>query len=293
MPEPIVITAAEEMQTRSRELSKAGKRIGFVPTMGALHAGHKSLIDRARRENDIVVVSIYVNPTQFCPGEDFEKYPRPFDADKQLCADAGVDYIFAPATLYDQDARTFVIVGELGDVLCGISRPGHFRGVATVVTKLLGIVRPDRAYFGQKDAQQLVIVQRLVRDLNLGCAIVPCEIVREPDGLAMSSRNRYLSASERQQALGLSRALQLCRNQVERGERDAMKLLEGMAEMLDQGPDLEIDYVAIVDAHTLQDLKELRGDVLVALAAKVGATRLIDNTRFEGLEPRGACHSGR
>ncbi|MFH0939785.1 MAG: pantoate--beta-alanine ligase [Planctomycetota bacterium] len=283
MPEPIVITTAAEMQARSREILRSGKSVGFVPTMGALHAGHRTLIDRARRENDIVVVSIYVNPTQFGPDEDLENYPRALDADKKICAAADVDYIFAPVTLYDQDARAFVLVGELTDALEGISRPGHFRGVATVVTKLLCIVRPDRAYFGRKDAQQLIIIQRLVHDLNLGCEVVPCEIAREPDGLALSSRNRYLSASERHQALALFKALNYCRDQVERGARDAMNLLQGMTEILEREMDIEIDYVAIVDAHTLQDLKTLSGDVLVALAVKVGATRLIDNTRFEGL----------
>jgi pantoate--beta-alanine ligase len=271
------------MQSRATEIRRTGKTIGFVPTMGALHAGHKSLIERARRENDVVVVSIYVNPTQFGPGEDFEKYPHMLDADKQLCGEAGADYIFAPENLYQKGARTWVEVGELEDVLCGLSRPGHFRGVATVVTKLLNIVQPDRAYFGRKDAQQLVIIQRMVADLDIPCQIVPCDIVREADGLAMSSRNRYLSASERKQALALSRALTYCRNEVGRGERDAIILMGEMAEILSQQPDLEIDYVAIVDAHTLEDIKKMEGDVLVALAAKVGATRLIDNTSFEEL----------
>ena len=281
MAESIIITAAAEMQARSRELLRSEKSIGFVPTMGALHAGHQALIDRARRENDIVIVSIYVNPTQFGPDEDFKNYPRAFDVDKKKCDAAGVDYLFAPATLYDQNARAFVLVGELEEALCGISRPGHFRGVATVVTKLLCIVRPDRAYFGWKDAQQLIIIQKLVRDLNLGCEIVPCEIVRESDGLALSSRNRYLSVSERKQALALSKALNYCRDQIEHGERDAMNLLREMTKILALEPNIEIDYVAIVDAHTLQDLKILSGDVLVALAVKIGATRLIDNARFE------------
>jgi len=283
MPEPEVIKDASEMQARAHALLRSGQSLGFVPTMGALHAGHMSLIERARRENDVVVVSIYVNPTQFGPGEDFERYPRTFDADRRKCAKAGADILFAPETLYAPDARTWVEVGGLEEPLCGMSRPGHFRGVATVVAKLLSIVRPDRAYFGRKDAQQLLIIATLARDLNLGCRIVPCETVREPDGLALSSRNRFLSPKQRMQALAIPRALGYCREQVAQGERDAMKLLGEMAEILVQQPDLEIDYVAAVDAHTLEDLKTLQGDILVAIAAKLSSTRLIDNTSFEGL----------
>jgi pantoate--beta-alanine ligase len=271
------------MAAKSKELIKAGKSIGFVPTMGALHAGHQSLLERASGENDVVVASIYVNPTQFGPGEDFEKYPRTLEADKTICGAAHVDVIFAPENLYHERSRTWVQVGELEDVMCGISRPGHFRGVATVVAKLLNITRPDRAYFGRKDAQQLVIIQTMVRDLNLGCEIVDCEIVREPDGLAMSSRNRYLSATERKQALSISKALNFCRNRINDGERDAMKLMGEMAEILQQQPDLEIDYISLTDAHTLADLKTLEGDVLAAIAAKVGKTRLIDNVGFIAL----------
>ena len=283
MSDPIVIKNAQEMQSQAREISRASQTIGFVPTMGALHAGHKALLELACEENDVTVASIYVNPTQFGPEEDFDKYPRSFDADRQLCADAGVDYIFAPESLYAGGAQIWVEVGPLADVLCGISRPGHFRGIATVVAKLLNIVRPDRAYFGRKDAQQLLIIESLARDLNLDCEIVPCETVREADGLAMSSRNRYLSPRERKHALAIPRALEYCRSQIDQGERDAMKVLGGMAEILSQQPDLEIDYVALVDAHTLTDLKILDGDVLAAIAAKVGATRLIDNAHFEAL----------
>ncbi len=279
----VVISTAGEMQAQSRQHLREGKSIGFVPTMGALHAGHQSLIERARAENDIVVVSIYVNPTQFSPGEDFDRYPRTFDADLERCAEAGTDIIFAPQNLYEQDARTFVQVGGLEDPMCGMSRPGHFRGVATIVTKLLSIVRPDRAYFGRKDAQQLLIIQTLARDLNLGCEIVPCETVREPDGLAMSSRNRYLSVTERRQALALSRALEYCRVRIQQGDRDAMKSLEGMMELLLQQPDLEVDYAVIVNARTLEDLTKISGDVLVAIAAKVGSTRLIDNAHYEAI----------
>ncbi|HYF52466.1 MAG TPA: pantoate--beta-alanine ligase [Planctomycetota bacterium] len=278
-----VVKTPADMLKLSKQWTRDGKSIGFVPTMGALHAGHVSLIERARKENDAVAVSIYVNPTQFGPGEDFSKYPRTFDEDRKLCEAAGADAIFAPDTLYGKDPRIFVDVGELGDVLCGMSRPGHFRGVATVVTKLLSIVRPDRAYFGKKDAQQLLVIEQLVKDLDLGCEIVPCPIVREPDGLAMSSRNRYLSPSERKQALCLQKALKYCETKVAAGERDAMKLMGEMAEILQKEPDVEMDYIALVDAHTLVDLKRLRGNVLVAIAAKVGSTRLIDNTSFKNL----------
>jgi pantoate--beta-alanine ligase len=280
---PVVIKSVDEMRKYSSNALKSGKSIGFVPTMGALHVGHRSLIERARKENDVVVVSIYVNPTQFGPEEDYSRYPRTFEADEKMCAEVGADAIFAPDTLYGPESRTYVEVGELGNVLCGISRPGHFRGVATVVAKLLNIVRPQRAYFGRKDAQQLLIIETIERDLNLGCDIIGCDIVRDKDGLAVSSRNQYLSPTDRRQALSLHKALEQCRIQVERGERDAMKLLEAMAEILEQQPDVEIDYVALVDAHTLDDLKTLRGDVLAAIAAKVGTTRLIDNVRFTEL----------
>jgi len=284
MTQPKIIKTIKEMHAASREFIKQGKSIGFVPTMGALHAGHAALVDRAHKENDAVVVSIYVNPTQFGAGEDFDKYPRTLDADVKLCGAAGANVIFAPDNLYGKEPRTFVNVGELDEPLCGMSRPGHFRGVATVVAKLLNIVIPDRAYFGRKDAQQLLIIETMVRDLDFGCEIVPCDIVRESDGLAMSSRNRYLSPSERKQALAISKALKYCRTKVESGERDAMKLIGEMAEILEQQPNLEIDYVALVNANTLDDLKRLRGDVLAAIAAKVGTTRLIDNARFEGID---------
>ena len=282
MSEPVVLKTPAEMTAWTKSMVKAGKTIGFVPTMGALHTGHRSLIERARKENDAVVVSIFVNPTQFGPNEDFTKYPRTFDSDKKICGDAGTDAIFnpEPATMYDKDARTFVEVGGLADNLCGLSRPGHFRGVATVVTKLFTIVRPDRAYFGQKDAQQLRIIEVMTRDLNLGCQIIGCPIVREADGLAMSSRNRYLSPEERQHALTLNQVLKHVEKRVAAGERDAMKLIGEMAEQIEGVPDAEIDYVAIVDVNTLEDIKTIEGEALAALAVKIGATRLIDNTRL-------------
>ena len=287
MPEPLIVKTVAEMSRWSKDQVKAGKTIGFVPTMGALHAGHRGLIERARRENDAVAVSIFVNPTQFGPHEDFQKYPRTFDADRKLCAEAGADCIFFPDVkeMYDKDARTWVEVGGLGDTLCGLSRPSHFRGVTTVVTKLFNIVRPDRAYFGQKDAQQLRILEVLTRDLCFGIEIVRCETVREPDGLALSSRNQYLSPGERRQALCLSRALEHYRKRVAAGERDAMKLVAEMAEMIEKEPSAEIDYVALVDANTLDDLQTLSGEVLAALAVKIGNTRLIDNVRISLPKP--------
>ena len=283
MTTPLLLTTPAEMSAWSRERLKAGKSIGFVPTMGALHAGHKSLLDRARKENDMVVASIFVNPTQFGPGEDFERYPRSFEADEHLCAGVPVDVLFhpAPKDMYAADARTFVEVGSLQDVLCGMSRPGHFRGVATVVIKLFALVRPDRAYFGRKDAQQVRILEVMTRDLNLGVQIVPCEIVREADGLAMSSRNRFLAPLERKQAQCLYQALQHCIKRVAAGETAAMKLSGEMAELIDKAaPNAEIDYVAIVDLDTLTDVAKVSGACLAALAVKIGATRLIDNARL-------------
>lgn len=285
MPELSVISDPDAMQSRARELLRAGNSVGFVPTLGALHAGHKALIERARRENDTVVVSIYVNPTQFGPGEDFTKYPRTFDADRKLCEAAGADIVFNPENLYAPDSRTFITVGGLDETMCGLSRPGHFRGVATVVTKLFNLVLPTRAYFGRKDAQQLLIIETMVRDLNLGVEIVPCETVREADGLAMSSRNKYLNKTERREALSLSRALNHFKTRVAGGERDAMALLGEMAQIfVDEDEDIEIDYISIVDAHTLEDLKAIQGDVLAAVAVKIGTTRLIDNVRVENVE---------
>jgi len=277
-----VINEIDAMRSASCDLIRSGKSIGFVPTMGALHAGHRALIEHARKENDTVIVSIYVNPTQFGPEEDFAKYPRTFDADMELCIEAGADIIFHPADLYTPNSRTFVNVGGLDETMCGLSRPGHFRGVSTVVAKLFNIVKPSRAYFGRKDAQQLLIIETMVRDLNMGIKIVPLETVREADGLAMSSRNKYLSKPERKKALTLSRALNLFKAGVEGGERDAMKLMGEMAQVfIDEDEEIEIDYIAIVDAHTLEDLKVVKGDVLAAIAVKIGKTRLIDNVRIE------------
>jgi pantoate--beta-alanine ligase len=265
-------------QARGRGLS-----VGLVPTMGALHAGHASLIRTARAETGFVVVSVFVNPTQFGPGEDFSRYPRTWEADLKVCAAEGVDVVFAPeaAALYPPGFCTHVEVRGLQDVLCGASRPGHFRGVATVVLKLFNIIQPDVAYFGQKDAQQVRIIGQMVRDLDVPVRLQICPIVREPDGLALSSRNRYLDPNQRRQAVVLSRALATARRWIEAGERDARVVRRGLAGMVQETPEAVLDYAAVVDAATLKPLERLHGEVLLALAVKFGATRLIDNTLIQ------------
>jgi pantoate--beta-alanine ligase len=260
---------------------RSGRTIGLVPTMGALHAGHLSLIKAARAETDFVVVSIFVNPTQFGPKEDFNRYPRPLERDLELCGQAGADLVFhpQPEVMYPSDYRTFVEVTGLQDVLCGASRPGHFRGVATVVLKLLNLVQPDRAYFGQKDAQQVRIVQQMVRDLNVPVEIRVCPIVREADGLALSSRNEYLEAEERRQATVLHRALTKAQRRIEAGEHDAAVVRQVMVEQIASVPGAVLDYAAVVDADSLQALDRIDAErpVLLALAVRFGSTRLIDN----------------
>jgi pantoate--beta-alanine ligase len=253
--------------------------LGFVPTMGYLHEGHMSLVRRAAAENDHVAVSIFVNPTQFGPNEDFARYPRDEERDLALLRDAGVDLVFLPSVeeMYPPGATTYVDVGPITEVLEGKSRPGHFRGVATVVLKLFEVVRPDRAYFGRKDAQQLVVVRKMVRDLLLPVAIVPCETVREPDGLAMSSRNTYLSPPQRKSALCLFRALTLAQEMWTRGVRDAATYRARMRELIEAEPEASVDYVSVADPETLQEVDRIQGPALVSLAVRVGQTRLIDN----------------
>lgn len=257
----------------------AGKTVGFVPTMGALHAGHVSLIEAAVRRCNYVVVSIFVNPTQFGPGEDFEKYPRPFEKDAQICERCGTHAIFAPSSeeMYPRKNLTWVTVEKLTEPLCGRSRPGHFRGVTTVCTKLFNIVGADVAFFGQKDAQQATVIRRMVADLNMPLEIVVCPTVREPDGLAMSSRNQYLSPQERSQAPVIYRALKHCEKLMQAGWRDAAEVAEEMKRVLSEAPDLRPEYIGIVDAESLEPCDPIRGRVLVAVAARLGATRLIDN----------------
>jgi pantoate--beta-alanine ligase len=265
---------------------RAGRRIGFVPTMGALHEGHLSLVRAARRESGYVVVSIFVNPTQFAPHEDFERYPRDEAGDLRKCAAAGVDLLFAPAVqeMYPPDAVTTVRVARLTEHLCGPHRPGHFEGVATIVAKLFNIVQPDVAFFGQKDAQQLAVIRRMVRDLDIPVEVVGCPTVREPDGLALSSRNAYLSHEERARAACLHEALQEARRRIQRGERDVHSLITAMRQVLLTAAPERIDYIELVDPQTLQPLERIEGPVLAALAVYIGRTRLIDNLT---IDPRG------
>ena len=276
---PLITTAIEDTRRAVAQARQHGLVIGLVPTMGALHAGHISLIRAARAETGFVVVSIFVNPTQFGPNEDFHRYPRPFEQDVQVCAAEGVDLIFhpEPAALYPAGFHTFVEVSDLQDVLCGTSRPGHFRGVTTVVCKLFNIIEPDYAYFGQKDAQQARIIQQVVRDLNLPISIKVQPIVREPDGLALSSRNQYLDANQRRQATVLSRSLEEVRARVTAGERNPDKLIQALKAPIATAPDARLDYAAIVAFETLRPVERLHGQVLVALAVHFGSTRLIDN----------------
>lgn len=271
------------MQELARQWRREGKRIGFVPTMGYLHEGHLTLMRRAREENDIVVASIFVNPLQFGVGEDYEEYPRDLDRDAPLAEGAGVDYLFVPSVkeMYPRGYQTFVEVTEVTRGLCGASRPGHFRGVTTVVLKLFNLVKPDRAYFGWKDAQQVQVIRRMVTDLNLDIEIIPVPIVREADGLALSSRNVYLSPPEREAALVLSRSLERARDRVAAGERRPEAIKAEVRAMIEAEPLARIDYVELVDLPDLNPMEELRGQALLALAVRIGKTRLIDNTILE------------
>ena len=273
------ITSAKEMTTLSKAARGAGRRLGFVPTMGALHEGHLSLVRLARAQCDLVVVSIFVNPAQFGPNEDFFRYPRTFEQDSVMLAAEGADYVFFPAVeeIYAADAATWVTVEGLTGKLDGRSRPGHFRGVTTVVAKLFNIVQPDLAFFGQKDGAQVAIIRRMVRDLHFDVGIVAGPIVREADGLAMSSRNIYLDAAQRQQALILHRSLQQVNRLAAGGERCAARLLAAGKEEMAREPGVRLDYFEIVDWETLDPLPDVKPGTLVAVAAYVGTTRLIDN----------------
>ena len=286
----VLVQHIREVRERVREARRQGLRIGFVPTMGALHEGHASLMRRARADCGLVVVSLFVNPAQFGPGEDFRKYPRPLDRDLAVCDREGVDVVFAPeaAEMYPAGFATTIRVAGLTEKLCGAFRPGHFDGVCTVVAKLLAIVEPDVACFGEKDAQQLAVVRRMVRDLDLPVEIRGCPLVREPDGLAMSSRNAYLSPAERRQALALSAALAEARQAVARGQRDGPALADLVRRRLEAAEGVRPEYVAVVDPDTLDDLATIGDQVLVAVAARVGTTRLIDNALLRGLPAGGA-----
>jgi len=274
-----IVKTVAEMQSVCRNLRIRGSVLGFVPTMGALHEGHRSLVRRARSECDTVVVSIFVNPLQFAPGEDFAEYPRTFEEDCRLLKREKVDILFAPEAvdMYPHGSVTTVTVSEVGDRLDGDSRPGHFTGVATVVAKLLHVIGPTRAYFGQKDAAQLAVLRQMVRDLNFDVALVGCAIVRDTDGLALSSRNKYLSAAEREQALVINRTLLELEQMIIEGERQSITLVGRGMETLDAAPGIQVDYLAIVDANTLLPVTSVETGALVAVAAYVGKTRLIDN----------------
>ena len=274
-----IVTTIEEVRTQIKAWKKEGCSVGLVPTMGYLHEGHGSLISRARKENDKVVVSIFVNPMQFGPGEDLESYPRDLDKDSAYCETLGADLIFhpEPSEMYTDGFCSYVDMSVLTEELCGLSRPVHFRGVCTVVNKLFNIVQPDRAYFGQKDAQQFAVIKRMVEDLNMDLEIIGCPIVREADGLAKSSRNIYLSAEERQAALVLSKAVKLGQELAAAGETDAKKIVSGMRALIEKEPLARIDYVKAVDGLTMQQIDTVKAPMLVALAVYIGKTRLIDN----------------
>jgi len=282
-----IVTKIAELKQKIREARARGNTIGVVPTMGYLHEGHLTLMRRARSEQGFVIATLFVNPLQFGPTEDYAVYPRDLSRDSALAESTGIDVLFAPSVdeMYPAGngrTLTFVDVEKITTFLCGASRPGHFRGVATVVTKLFNITEADVAYFGQKDAQQVAVIRRMVADLNMNVKIVPVPIVRESDGLALSSRNQFLSPAQRQAGLVLFRSLTRARNLLEAGERDSAVIFSAMNELIRQEPLAELDYIAIVDTQTLEPLKQISGDALVALAARFGKTRLIDNLLWEG-----------
>ncbi len=279
----LIFDQIEMVRKQVGDWKKAGLSVGLVPTMGYLHEGHKSLIDAARKDNDRVVVSIFVNPMQFGPNEDLASYPRDLEKDAALCKAAGVDLIFhpQPEEMYAPGFCSYVDMNGLTTQLCGKSRPIHFRGVQTVVLKLFHIVTPDRAYFGQKDAQQLAVVKRMVRDLNVGTEIIGCPIIREADGLAKSSRNTYLNKAERQAALVLSRSLNAGRALVENGETSAQAVRDAIINEIEKEPMAKIDYVDVVSFDTITPVETIQGSVLVAIAVFIGKTRLIDNFMVE------------
>ncbi len=280
-----ILTSISEVRSEVVTKRNNGQVVGFVPTMGALHEGHLSLIRTCRKQCDYVVVSIFVNPAQFGPGEDLDSYPRTMDADCEMCKQAGVDLVFAPAVneMYPQENLTWVKVDKLGDYLCGASRPTFFRGVCTVVTKLFNIVMPDVAYFGQKDAQQLAIIRRMVRDLNIPVEIRSCPIVRDENGLALSSRNKYLNSTQRKQALCLHESLQYAQEMIKQGQHDTQTIIAAMQEIINKQPEAKIDYISIVDTEYLQPVTTINGPVLIALAVYIGTTRLIDNTTVQSV----------
>ncbi len=275
-----IIRNIEEMKIISKEIKSKGMSLGMVPTMGFLHEGHKSLIKCAKENNDIVTVSIFVNPTQFGPDEDYESYPRDLEHDSKICQMEGVDYIFHPEPdeMYPDGYSTFVIPGEkMTNILCGITRPGHFRGVCTVLTKLFSIINPDNAYFGEKDIQQLAIVRKMVKDLNLGVNINGCPIIREEDGLAKSSRNTYLNEEERKAAIILRKSILKGKEFMDNGEKNVEKIRKVIVDSINSEPLAKIDYVEIIDFDTFDRIEKLSKNTLIAMAVYIGKTRLIDN----------------
>jgi len=279
----MLVKEIKELRILIKSWKREGLSVGFVPTMGALHEGHESLIKRAVEENDKVIVSVFVNPTQFGPNEDYDSYPRDIDKDSDICMNAGATVVFnpEPSEMYFDNKSTSVSVSKLTDVLCGAKRPGHFDGVCLVVSKFLNIVTPDKAYFGQKDAQQVAVIKRMVRDLNIDVEIIACPIIREDDGLAKSSRNTYLSEKERNAALVLNRSLTITNDLLKNGERNATKLKNVIKEELSKEPLAKIDYVEILDSNSLENVEIIEKNVLIPIAVYIGKTRLIDNFTFE------------
>jgi len=278
-----IVENISRMSTLMKIMRKEGKSIGLVPTMGYLHEGHLSLVRAAKKHNDVAVMSVFVNPLQFGPNDDLAKYPRDFKRDEEKARLAGVDVLFYPSEkeIYPSGYSTYVEVKGLGDTLCGSSRPGHFKGVTTIVAKLFGIVKPDMAYFGQKDVQQAAIIKKMTEDLNMGIEIKIMPIVREKDGLAMSSRNIYLSETERKDASILHQSLSTAESMVNQGEKDARKIIKAMELLIRQKPSVKIDYISIVDKRFLKEVSSISGEVLIALAVFIGKTRLIDNIAID------------
>ena len=278
-----IVESIKDVRATVKEWKAKGLKVGFVPTMGYLHEGHESLIRKASEENDRVVVSIFVNPIQFGPKEDLSTYPRDLDRDSKVCKSAGADIIFHPENeeMYFKDFSTFVDMNGLTDGLCGKSRPTHFRGVCTVVTKLFNIVAPDRAYFGEKDAQQLAVIKRMVRDLNIDVEIIGCPIVREKDGLAKSSRNTYLSVEERNAATILNKSLTVAKEKIKAGERNSAAIIKLIEETINSEKLAKIDYIEVVDSLSMEKVERIEKAVLVAIAVFIGKTRLIDNFTYE------------
>lgn len=282
-----IFTEINPLREALRAERKQGKTIGFVPTMGYFHQGHLALMHRAKETCDVVVVSIFVNPIQFAPSEDYQAYPRDLEKDKKIAETEGVDYLFIPSNeeMYPKGYCTFVNVERITEKLCGARRPGHFKGVATVVSKLFNIVQPDKAFFGEKDAQQLIVMRRMVENLNFDVEIIGVPTVRDEDGLAMSSRNVYLDAKERRAALVLSRSLKKAQEMIKSGERKPEVIKKTVEELLQGEPLVDVEYISICDIQKLEEVSELKGSILIVLAARVGKARLIDNVFLDLSKP--------